>query len=142
MLFLFTGDVIFSHPPSTFGERRSTFHNGVAKSPEPGTLFLYPERITLKDGGFFNAERGMMFVPLNRSKQNSAVIAVEVYRFRAAVKADPDTPPIFYLHGGPRFEGLERSLEELGTFEHGGVLFSTFQMWLWLASVESGRQSL
>ena len=28
------------------------------KGPEPGTLFLYPERIALQDGGFFNAERG------------------------------------------------------------------------------------
>jgi len=38
-----------------------------AQSPEPGMFFLYPERIVLKDGGFFNAERGMMFVPVNRS---------------------------------------------------------------------------
>ena len=59
-----------------------SFHTAVAKSPEPGTIFLYPERIQMKDGGFFNAERGIMFVPLNRTKQDSDVIAVEVYRFR------------------------------------------------------------
>ncbi len=88
-----------------------------AKSPEPGMLFLYPERIVLKDGGFFNAERGMMFVPVNRSKKNSTVIAVEVYRFKRSKKANPETPPIFYLHGGPSFGGLERPLERLGTFE-------------------------
>ncbi|NOR52490.1 MAG: hypothetical protein GQ536_00155, partial [Candidatus Aminicenantes bacterium] len=88
-----------------------------AQSPEPGMLFLYPERIILKDGGFFNAERGMMFVPVNRSKTNSTVIAVEVYRFKRSEKANPETPPIFYLHGGPSFGGLERPLERLGAFE-------------------------
>lgn len=94
-----------------------SFHKAVAKSPAPGTIFLYPERIPLKDGGFFNAERGMMFVPVNRSKKNSAVIAVEVYRFKRSEKANPETPPIFYLHGGPSFRGLERPLERLGAFE-------------------------
>jgi pimeloyl-ACP methyl ester carboxylesterase len=94
-----------------------SFHKAVAKSPAPGTIFLYPERIPLKDGGFFNAERGMMFVPVNRSKKNSAVIAVEVYRFKRSEKANPETPPIFYLHGGPSFGGLEGSLETFGNFE-------------------------
>jgi pimeloyl-ACP methyl ester carboxylesterase len=87
------------------------------KVPEPGTLFLYPERIPLEDGGFFNAERGVLFVPENRSKEDSRVIAVEVYRFRRSAQADPDTPPIFFLHGGPSFRGLEPSLAEPGTFE-------------------------
>ncbi|MDQ7051134.1 MAG: alpha/beta hydrolase [Enterobacterales bacterium] len=32
-------------------------------------------------------------------------------------KAKPDTPPIFYLHGGPGFEGLESELSILGEFE-------------------------
>jgi pimeloyl-ACP methyl ester carboxylesterase len=94
-----------------------SFHTAAAKSPEPGMLFLYPERIVLKDGGFFNAERGMMFVPVNRSKKNSAVIAVEIYCFKRSEKADPETPPIFYLHGGPSFAGLEKSLEIPGNFE-------------------------
>jgi pimeloyl-ACP methyl ester carboxylesterase len=87
------------------------------RAPEPGTLFLYPERIPLKAGGFVNVERGMMFVPTNRSKEESPVIALEVYRFKASEKANPETPPIFYLHGGPSFGGLERPLEQLGTFE-------------------------
>ena len=116
MLFLTTGGVVFAQPSSTASSSGNTPHVGL-KSPDPGTFFLYPERIALKDGGFFNAERGMMFVPANRSKENSAVISVEVYRFKAAEKANPETPPLFYLHGGPRFGGLERSLEELGTFE-------------------------
>ncbi len=87
------------------------------KLPEPGTLFLYPERIALQDGGFFNAERGMLFVPENRSKEDSHAIAIEVYRFRRSAQAKPDTPPIFFLHGGPSFVGLERLLKERGTFE-------------------------
>jgi pimeloyl-ACP methyl ester carboxylesterase len=87
------------------------------KQPEPGTFFLYPERIVLESGGFLLAERGMMFVPANRSNENANTIAVEVYRFKASEKADPATPPIFFLMGGPRFEGLERSLSEPGYFE-------------------------
>jgi len=34
-----------------------SFQKVVAKSPEPGMIFLYPERIKLKEGGFFNADR-------------------------------------------------------------------------------------
>ena len=94
-----------------------SFHKAVAKSPAPGTIFLYPERIPLKDGGFFAAERGMMFVHVNRSDEKSAVIGIEVYRFKASGKVKPGTPPIFFLHGGPSFAGLERSLERPGTFE-------------------------
>lgn len=94
-----------------------SFHKAVAKSPAAGTIFLYPERITLKEGGFFAAERGMMFVHVNRSDKKSAVIGIEVYRFKASEKAKSGTPPIFFLHGGPSFTGLERSLERPGTFE-------------------------
>ncbi len=115
MLFLTAGSVYAQR--SSAGDRKDRLHNPAGKSPEAGMIFLYPERIKLKDGGFFNAERGMMFVPTNRSMKNSAVIAVEVYRFRASEKANPQTPPIFYLHGGPSFEGLERHLGQVGTFE-------------------------
>ena len=94
-----------------------SFHKAVAESPAPGTIFFYPERIQLKDGGFFAAERGMMFVPANRSDEKGAVIGIEVYRFKSSGKAKPGTPPLFFLHGGPSFAGLERSLERLGTFE-------------------------
>ena len=54
------------------------------KQPEPGTFFLYPERIVLESGGFLLAERGMMFVPANRPNENANTIAVEVYRFKAS----------------------------------------------------------
>jgi pimeloyl-ACP methyl ester carboxylesterase len=78
---------------------------------------MYPERIPLEDGGFATAERGMMFVPTNRSDPASGVIGVEVYRFKASARASEGTPPIFFLHGGPSFSGLERELSEVGTFE-------------------------
>jgi len=58
-----------------------------------------------------------MFVPANRADPNSAVIGIEVYRFKASGKAKHDIPPVFFLHGGPSFAGLERSLERPGTFE-------------------------
>jgi pimeloyl-ACP methyl ester carboxylesterase len=89
----------------------------LAKSPAPGTLFLYPERIRLRDGSFATAERGMLFVPVNRKQGDSEVIGIEVYRFRANSSADPATPPIFRLHGGPSFQGLEPSLERRGFYE-------------------------
>jgi len=93
------------------------FHTAMAPAPEPGSFFIYPERIPLSDGGFEHAERRIFFAPVNRGRPENGVLGVEVYRFRASPAADPDTPPIFYLHGGPSFEGLERSLEEVGTFE-------------------------
>ena len=92
-------------------------HAQQLKSSEPGALLLYPERILLKDGGFHEVERGTMNVPANRSKKDSGMISIEVYRFRSSAKADPSTPPIFFLHGGPRFEGLEPSLSVPGRFE-------------------------
>jgi len=94
-----------------------TFHTVDAPAPAAGTMFFYPERIPLSEGGFFNAERGMIFVPINRSKPGSDVIGVEVYRFRASAKASPGASPVFYLHGGPSFTGLERALEVEGNFE-------------------------
>ena len=116
-LMLTIGAVIYVQRSDFSWARQATFHNATAKSPDSGKLFLYPERIPLKEGGFFNAERGMMFVPVNRSKENSAVIAVEVYRFKASEKAKPGTPPIFFLHGGPSFSGLESQLRREGVFE-------------------------
>ncbi|MCG8603966.1 alpha/beta hydrolase [bacterium] len=115
VLVLITGAVI-SYQPSTLSWALPTSYPK-GKSPAPGTIFLYPERIKLKKDGFFNVERGMMFVPVNRSRKNSDIIAVEVYRFRASEKAQPGTPPIFVLHGGPGFGGLESQLEREGLFE-------------------------
>lgn len=95
----------------------TTFHTATAPAPAAGTIFLYPERIPLKGGGFVEVERGIYFAPVNRSARQSDVLGVEVYRFRASPNAEPGTPPVFFLHGGPSFAGLERSLENEGTFE-------------------------
>lgn len=99
------------------GPGTATFHSAVAPPPAAGTIFLYPERIPLQDGGFAGAERGLYFAPLNRARPGTPVIGVEVYRFPASAQAQPGTPPIFFLHGGPSFEGLEGSLKTMGTFE-------------------------
>jgi len=109
--------VIFSSCSPPADNVSASFHTANAPAPAAGTMFFYPERIPLSEGGFFNAERGMMFVPINRSRAESDVIGVEVYRFRASPKASPGAPPIFFLHGGPSFAGLERALEVEGTFE-------------------------
>jgi pimeloyl-ACP methyl ester carboxylesterase len=97
--------------------QKKTFHTSKAPAPKAGSMFIFPERILLENGEFLNAERAIMFVPLNRSKENSDVISLDVYRFKASDKANPNTPPIFLLHGGPGFEGLEAQLKEIGSFE-------------------------
>ena len=85
--------------------------------PAPGTLFLYPERITVQSGDVVTAERGMLFTRLVRDDPASAVIGVEVYRFRAAPGVPADTPPLFQLNGGPGWPGLGGSLERPGFYE-------------------------
>lgn len=84
--------------------------------PSPGTMFLYPERIQLEAGGLALAERGVIFVPTHRAKPESGVISLEIYRFKAP-NPSPDAPPIFYLFGGPSFEGLEGQLARKGYYE-------------------------
>jgi len=101
----------------TESPKGTSFHTAVAPPPLPGSIFLYPERIPRRDGGFVNAERGVYFAPVNRSTPGSGVLGVEVYRFSASPEAPSGTPPIFFLHGGPSFAGLEGALEEVGTFE-------------------------
>lgn len=87
-----------------------------APTPPAGSLFLYPERIPLAAGGLTSAERGVIFVSVNRNKSASAVISLEVYRFKAT-KPAPGAPPIFLLYGGPSFGGLEPLLARRGYYE-------------------------
>jgi pimeloyl-ACP methyl ester carboxylesterase len=87
-----------------------------ALTPVAGTMFLYPERIPLEAGGLALADRGVIFVPVNRAKPDSGVISLEVYRFRAAA-GQTAAPPIFLLYGGPSFEGLETLLARPGYYE-------------------------
>lgn len=94
-----------------------SFHKARAAQPEAGSMFVFPERIRLKSGEFFTATRGQMFVPLNRNRGNSDVISVEFYLFPRSEKANPDTPPLFLLNGGPGFPGLQDMLDNPGAFE-------------------------
>ncbi len=96
-----------------------SFHQSRASYPSPaaGTVFVYPERIELKSGELLTVDRGLMFVPLNRQKEETDVIAVEFYRIPRSEEADPTTPPIFSLRGGPGFPGLASTLAKKGNFD-------------------------
>jgi len=83
--------------------------------PAPGMLYLYSERIPLQDGSFAAADRGQLFVPVKRSDPRSALISIEIYRFKAA--SGVQAAPIFLLHGGPSFQGLAGPLAEPGFYE-------------------------
>ena len=61
-------------------------------------MWLYPERIALKDGGYVNVERGVYFASANRKNPNADVTGVEIYRFRRSAKANANTPPSFSTH--------------------------------------------
>ncbi|MGI9519721.1 MAG: alpha/beta hydrolase [Pirellulaceae bacterium] len=107
LLFTLSADVVYAQ----------TFHVGRAPAPEAGSMYVYPERIRLKSREFFTAHRGQMFVPINRSQEDSAVISVEFYRFPRNENANPQTPPLFILNGGPGFPGLSDRLGKRGLFE-------------------------
>lgn len=96
----------------------------IARSPAAGTLFLYPERIPAEGGGFIDVERGIYFASANRNDPNSDVVGIEIYRFKASKNADPKTPPIFRLNGGPNFAGLEDRLDRRGYYEESVAPFT------------------
>lgn len=87
-----------------------------APPPSAGSMYLYPERIPTEGGALLTAERGAIFVPVNRTKVGSPVISLDVYRFTAK-DPDPGAPPIFLLFGGPNFGGLEALLARPGYYE-------------------------
>lgn len=97
------------------GEERSAAP-APGSQPAPGTMFLSPERIQLEEGGLTLAERGVIFVPTHRAKPESGIISLEIYRFKAT-NPSPGVPPIFYLFGGPSFEGLAQNLARTGYYE-------------------------
>ena len=114
--------VVFSTCLSAYAQdtdRRSqpaAFHHAAGKAPSPGTIFLYPERIPIEDDQFINVERGFVFVPISRSKADSDIIAIEIYRFKAE-GGKSSVPPVFQLYGGPGFRGLGDNLTAPRFFE-------------------------
>jgi pimeloyl-ACP methyl ester carboxylesterase len=83
--------------------------SGGASAPAPGSLFLHPERVSMSGGNLATAQRGTLFVPLNRADTSAGVIGVDLWRFRASEPSN--VPPIVLLHGGPGWPGLDQSLE-------------------------------
>ena len=63
--------------------------------------------IPLPGGGAEIAFRGMLRVPIVRANPDSKQIGVDVWRFPASEGVPSDRPPIFKLHGGPGWPGLE-----------------------------------
>src|SRR5687767_7366611 len=76
----FYGEVRSQNANSDRGS--ASFHKAAGPAPRPGTIFLYPERVSHNDE-FINVERGVVFVPMSRATSDSNVIGIEVYRFKA-----------------------------------------------------------
>ena len=72
-------------------------------------LDLSMEEAALSDGRILGFEIGYITVPENRSNPERT-IQVEVARVRRQATADPATPPIFFLPGGPGFPGVRSML--------------------------------
>jgi pimeloyl-ACP methyl ester carboxylesterase len=62
-------------------------------------------------GGAYEYERGVLLVPQNRDDPAAGFFELEFHRFPALPEADPDTPPIIHLNGGPGWPGLASELQ-------------------------------
>lgn len=72
----------------------------------------------LGEGRAYEYERGVLVVPQDRDVTGGGTLEVVFHRFRALPGADPDTPPIIHLNGGPGFPGLgPGQLENAGWME-------------------------
>ncbi len=92
-----------------------------SEATEPATwrLASFEEETITREGTTpLVVERGMIEVPAVRGDAASGTIAVEIFRFRRQPDAPADTPPVFYLKGGPGFEGMQPLLERPGYFEN------------------------
>ncbi|MEN1727856.1 MAG: alpha/beta hydrolase [Pseudomonadota bacterium] len=63
------------------------------------------------------SERGTLRVPVNRSVSSGQALDLEFFRFKRLAEADPDTPPIFLLRGGPGYPGLGDAVESEAFYE-------------------------
>lgn len=74
---------------------------------ELARLEMKPVALTLRDGDTVTVQRGDLTVPILRSDPESKPITIDVWRFPAVDGVEPGTPPIFQLHGGPGWPGLQ-----------------------------------
>ncbi len=77
---------------------------GDATLPAP-TLEMHTIDVPSSGGGV--AERGTLRTPIVRAQPDSKAIGVDVWRFPRTGEASADAPPLFLLHGGPGWPGLE-----------------------------------
>ncbi|MDX1577226.1 MAG: alpha/beta fold hydrolase [Gemmatimonadota bacterium] len=66
----------------------------------------------LGEGRPYTFERGVLRVPQNRADPDGPVVELEFHRFPALPEADPDTPPIVRLNGGPGWPGFGGRLDD------------------------------
>lgn len=88
-----------------------------AASPPAGTAWIHPARFEKRDGTLGEVERGVLFVPVDRTSPEGGTLGLEFWRFRAGPEAPGGAPPIFVLRGGPGWPGLGPDLEREGFFE-------------------------
>lgn len=70
-------------------------------------LEMKPVVIALEGGSSATAFRGMLRVPIVRGDPTSKEIGVDVWQFKALEGVPAGRPPVFLLHGGPGWPGLE-----------------------------------
>lgn len=57
--------LLFAAPPAA---AQAPAGSPDVSAPQPGALFLHPERFELEDGSFATVDRGVLFVPQDRTR--------------------------------------------------------------------------
>lgn len=86
--------------------------DGARESREAGALTLASHVTEVPGIGSYEWESGVLVVPQNRENPGGPVFELAFHRFPALAGADPATPPIFHLNGGPGWPGLQRQPEQ------------------------------
>ncbi len=90
---------------------------GTSEPEAATTLELAPARIALPDGTLVDAEKGELQVPFRRADPASGRFGLEVFRLPRLGSPAGETLPLFVLHGGPGFPGLEAYAQQPGYYE-------------------------
>lgn len=86
-------------------------------APIPPTE-IQPATLTLADSTELTYEVGTIRVPFLREQSSPKTWDVEFVRFKRVGSANPDTPPLFILRGGPGSESATQLLEDPSYFEY------------------------